>query len=242
MKSTPLVLFALLSTACTTPGIKAGAEKVPPSGPILLGRVTDHVGRPVPGVKIVLYDGLGERHPVAEAVTNAKGDYRFDPCNFGWWVEREDEPGFYDRMVGLQLVHPDLVSADGCWWWDRIVKGGTGKRTRHDIVVASAGSLSGTVVEDGTRTPAPGLSLELVGVGENRYLRPVATDAEGRFVAQGMYPGTYEVEIVTPEGYRRPIGRAQVNARQTSEVWLALSQRPEATAAPAVAGDLGETH
>ncbi len=232
MKSSFVLLVALLASCTTTElGIREAAPAEPsaavaPDGPILKGRVTDALGRPVAGAKLVLFDGLGVRHPVAEAVTDAKGDYRFDPCPWGWLVERKDLPGVYDQVVGLQFEHPDYVSQDGCWWWDRVVKAGDGKRTRHDIVVQSAGSLVGNVLEEGSRAPVANLSLRLLGVDGNPYLRTVSTDAEGRFLAGGLFPGEYQIEVVTPEGFHRTIGRASISPRQGTEVWLGMPARP----------------
>ena len=72
-----------------------------------------------------------------------------------------------------------------------------------------------------------------------RALRPLTTGDDGHFIAEGLFPGNYEVEIVTPEGYRRPIGRARVTPRQTSEIWLGLPSAP--TTASAELGDAGRT-
>src|SRR5690606_31713333 len=85
-------------------------------GPVLRGRVTDEQGKPLPGVKVVLYGGTGTRFRGQATSTNDNGEYEFAPLTTGLVSRSRGEP--IAMLVGVVFEHDTHVPADGVSWRD----------------------------------------------------------------------------------------------------------------------------
>ncbi len=87
----------------------------------------------------------------------------------------------------------------------------------------TTGVLTGTVVEEGTERPMPGVGVAVTGTrGHAR------TDAEGRFVIGALPPGAYTVQALAP-GYLVATARVDVHAGDTTTVRLRLRHQRRPT-------------
>ena len=151
----PCLLLSLAFAAtglALQPSDAGNASQEEKSGPILEGRIATQAGEPVEGVVVTLFGGMATRWKVGETTTDADGLYRFDPLDVGTPMRGENgAPGAI--AVGVQIHHPEFVSADGAWWWDLRVPAVEGQVTRLDFQVRSAGSLLGVLLDEfGTPT------------------------------------------------------------------------------------------
>jgi len=78
------------------------------------------------------------------------------------------------------------------------------------------GRITGTVVEEGTRSSLYGANVILVGTS-----RGAATDAQGHFLVTNVPPGTYEI-AVSYIGYEDVSSSVEVEAGQTATVEFAM--------------------
>jgi iron complex outermembrane receptor protein len=92
----------------------------------------------------------------------------------------------------------------------------------------TTGVLTGTVVEEGTERPMPGVGVA-VGGTRGRTL----TDAGGRFTIGALPPGAYTVQALAP-GYLVATARVDVRAGDTTTVRLRLRPRPADMLAPVI--------
>ncbi|MBI4508152.1 MAG: TonB-dependent receptor [Deltaproteobacteria bacterium] len=65
------------------------------------------------------------------------------------------------------------------------------------------GTISGVVLERGTRVPLPGTGLAAIREGETAALVETVSDEAGKFVLRGLPPGRYRVITDLPEHQRR---------------------------------------
>ena len=89
-------------------------------------------------------------------------------------------------------------------------------------VAQDTGSITGTVIEEGTNTPLAGANVVLKGTP-----RGTSTDAEGSFVIGDVMPGTYDL-LVSYVGYRsRTTGfTVAAGARTMVRIYLSVSMVP----------------
>ncbi len=115
----------------------------------------------------------------------------------GFQAARTDAAGAY-RMAG---VAPGLQEVETQWKQDffasRQVKVLAGAETTADLRLDRAAAITGTVVDEATRRPVPGTSIEVgrPAFGEGIPARRARTDARGRFRAGGLAPKVYTVEV-----------------------------------------------
>jgi RNA polymerase sigma factor (sigma-70 family) len=187
-------------------------------GPILTGRIVDEGGRPLPGVKIVLYGGLVTRWKGQETTTDQDGRYRFDPLRTGAYF-KQDPSGRWDWRPGMRLMHPTHVSADGKSWWDIDVPGIDRQEHAQDFRMVPGGWLKGRVLDPKTKKPLRRLDLRIGGPDTRRpkfhvYAR---TDDAGQFTSEPLFPGEYAIDVNVPELNYPVLGRVQIEARKTLE-------------------------
>jgi TonB-dependent starch-binding outer membrane protein SusC len=81
-----------------------------------------------------------------------------------------------------------------------------------------AGTISGVVIDAGSRAPVPTAQVQIVGT-----TRAAATGDDGRFRIAGVRPGTYQVRVLRL-GYQASSQPATVTAGGTTELQFALGQ------------------
>ena len=79
-----------------------------------------------------------------------------------------------------------------------------------------AGTISGVVIDAGSRAPVPTAQVQIVGT-----TRAAATGDDGRFRIVGVRPGTYQVRVLRL-GYQASSQPATVTAGGTTELQFAL--------------------
>jgi len=140
---------------------------------------------PVAGVTIQISDSNGVL--VKEVATDAAGAY----------VARGLGPGTYHAQT---RVPPTLNLVDEAYndiacvpcsvkSTTPITVVGTSPTGHIDFSLSPGGSIAGTVTEDGTTTPLPGVRVSIVATLQ--AVKAVVTDATGGYVATGLPPGTF---------------------------------------------------
>ncbi len=153
--------------------------------PNVTGKVVDEAGKPLVGwnVNAVNPDppqgGLRKSHALRSAHTNAQGAFEIE----NWPIE----------AVALQVCEPGKTSDQLSVQKDG-VKGGD-----HDIVITvspndmHSSSIRGRVIEE-NGSPLSAAIIRWHRKGVNQYL-PVKIDADGRFRAEALQPGSYDIEV-----------------------------------------------
>ncbi len=90
----------------------------------------------------------------------------------------------------------------------------------------TTGVLTGSVVEEGTERPMPGVDVTVAGTRSH-----APTDEGGRFVFGALPPGAYTVQALAP-GYLVATARVEIHAGDTTRVRLRLRARPPEMLAP----------
>jgi hypothetical protein len=195
------------------------AQQPDKQGPILTGRVVDEAGRPLPGVRIILYNGLCSRWKGQEATTDQDGRYRFDPLRTGAMIE-DGPSGRWDWRPGMRLEHPTHASADGKSWWDIRVPGIDRKEHVQDFEMVPGGRLAGRVLDPKTKAPLKRLGLNIGSpTGRNpRFHVYARTDDGGRFISEPLFPGEYVVDVNSAELGMPVLGKVQIEAKKTLEM------------------------
>lgn len=200
-------------------------------GPILTGRIVDEAGRPLPGVKVVLYNGLYTRWKGQETTTGPDGRYRFDPLRSGGMVG-DGANGRWDWRTGLRLEHPTHVNADGKSWRDIQVPGIDRREHVQDFRMVPGGRLRGRVLDPKIGKPLRRLDLIIASpdLRRHRFKVDARTDDDGRFVSETLFPGEYVVVANVPELNYRELGRFRIEATQTLKRDFAQDRRAWAIA------------
>ncbi len=203
-------------------------------GPILRGRVTDESDNPISDVRVVLYSGIATRWRGQDTMTNAQGEYRFDPLKTGARMMPDDGPSQW--YTGVKFNHATHVPADGNSWRDIRVPMVEGHEEILDLRMTRGGKVSGIVMDAESGEPSPELDLRihhgLTGGDKNgSFLNYVTTDKRGRFLSDAIYPGQYVIDINDNDyqgKYKYPkIGKVVVQAGETTEVRLSTRERPD---------------
>lgn len=168
----------------------------------LAGRVLDESLAPLPGARVELRsqqsETMGER-PSAQASTDAEGRYLLADLFGGpWWLhaEADGHATSYDITVSIEEETAN---------------------TAADLVLQRAGSLSGLVLNPLGLPVAASIRGHLVQDPDGgQYLRKANSDAQGRFVLDGLRPGIWVLS-----SYPGAEAQAEVAVGQTREVTLA---------------------
>lgn len=213
---TSLVIAALLLVSATIflPRLAPAASAPRPLGPadpsVLRGRIIDTNGKPVPGVKITLYSGMGTRFLGQETMTDADGRYSFDPLETGG--------GLRDHFLpGLQLSHPELVSADGRDWWDIDVP--FGKVVEQNFTLSRGGFIAGSLTFGSGAWGLGDFSLRFMSIDKQRTAY-ATTDHPGTFRSVPLFPGEYRVEWNSALPDNNLLATVRVEAGKTASVNL----------------------
>lgn len=213
----PTLICAILVGCSVSPDTKNAVPIDDSPRPILKGSVVDETGVPVEGAKITLFSGLVTRWPTGETLTDANGEYIFDPCRHGCMVlDNIDER--WDYWVYMTLYHLTFASADGNSGWYITVKNIDRHVTRKDFSMVKGGTLSAVVV-DAHGQPVPGLDVHIYSDDEKwRFSRSSKTGVDGRFEESGLFPNNYTISVYSP-WYRRylVIGTAEVRSGTVTE-------------------------
>jgi beta-lactamase regulating signal transducer with metallopeptidase domain len=195
-------------------------------GAVLEGRVTDEYGKPLPGVQVKLYSGIGSRWLGQETTTDAQGDYRFDPLETGGAMggTKDSDPSWY---TGVVFKHYLYVPADGKSWRDITVPMKKGHVEVFDMKMTRGGKIDGYIEDDQTGKPAANLDLRIhnghaTGKKDGDFHVYATTDDKGRFLSDALMPGKYVVEI-NDNNFRGKdrypkIAEARVESGRTSHV------------------------
>ena len=162
---------------------KTADFKVTPNDGSVSGDIVDDRGKPVPGVKVVLVDENGKKHPV---VVESDGSIKEQKLRPGTYTVEVDAPEGYTEPKIDQPV---------------TVKPGEKTTIPAIEVRADDGSVSGDIVDDRGK-PVPGVKVVLVDESGKKH--PVVVESDGSIKEQKLRPGTYTVEVDAPQGYTDP--------------------------------------
>ncbi|HUY89519.1 MAG TPA: SdrD B-like domain-containing protein [Pirellulales bacterium] len=156
------------------------------------------------GVTIQLFDSSGTL--LATTTTDANGQYRFQGYRPGTYTVHELTPNgdfagaSHVGSAGGTSVDVNTLGSIA------LTSGQSGQR--YDFCVVQPVGISGEVVVDqygGCDTnpanpPLAGVTIQLLDQS-GRLLQTTVTDANGAYQFQGLMPGTYTVQKLTPNGY-----------------------------------------
>jgi hypothetical protein len=185
-------ILSLLAGLAAQSGSVAG-QQVPDTRPHS-GSISGHVvvdGKPGAGIGLLLFGGDSpEGKPIAKAMAEGDGSYRFSEVRSGLYCLDVDSP---DLVNGTSPIY-------GPMGWKVSVGNGQGVQG-VDITLVRGGVISGRVVtRDGITVPNEPVSLTSANSGLRRgriSLRggPFATDSNGDFMLFGIPPGKYLISV-----------------------------------------------
>ncbi len=188
-----VAIGAVLSSVLVVPGVAAGAPG--PSDGVLAGRVVDHDGDPVAGVKATFFlaQADGSRGQFwGEVFTGADGRYRF-PVTAGCHI--------------VTVVAPDGATFDRSRWWQRPLCVDAGETATFADATLDApidAAVGGTVTFADGR-PGPDVTVDaftaLADGSRGRFLDDTRTGPDGRFRFE-LEAGCYVLTFIAPEGTR----------------------------------------
>lgn len=199
-----------------------------PQTAVLTGRVVDDKGEPVPGVVVKLWSGMGTRFAGQSTVTDGAGVYRFDPLESGGGLQGR-------FMPGVQVVHPDLVSADGENWWD--VEVPFGKIVTKDFTLTRGGHIAGSLTFGSGQWTLREFPLKFASTEEpnaKRVAYVTTNGGPGDFLSPALFPGDYDVTWNSPYPQSDKIVRVKVEAGKTTtfKANLVFEMKAECTETP----------
>lgn len=185
------------------PPVRVPGVEVPPPEPLVIelreggalaGRVVGADGQPVEGATLIRYEttsmtvgGAQSSHGTSSGIgtTDARG--RFHVANLAL------------GLIEIEVAAPGWTPA----WLRGLAIPAGGTLDVGDVVLQRGAVLEGAV-RDGDGNPAAGLHVSLwrePGDGQPHHGRgePLRTDAEGRFRAEGLTPGRYQVSAHGPD-------------------------------------------
>jgi hypothetical protein len=199
------------------PGSKGDSKSA-----VLKGRITDENGKPIPDVVITIYSGYRTVWPVKTILTNAKGEYQFDPSICGGMVSGDFTVSWYS--VKMKPYHPRYASTKGTLMWNFNVFKTKDNIATKDFTMVRAGSLSGFIRSKGAH-PVGNIGLRIIAIDGRKTFpcRYITTDGNGYFAVHGLYPRKYEIDIDTIKPVYPIISTVKVEADRITNVPLALS-------------------
>jgi uncharacterized surface anchored protein len=165
-----------MSTAFTgTPGWPADSGASPgPGGAPVYGRVRQAGGAPVSGATVTLIDTSG--HQAGRSRTGTDGSYQVH-------VPR---PGMYTLIATAASHRPQAAAVQ--------LGGGP---VEHDVLLAGAARLAGTIRAADSGTPVSGATVALAD-SRGEVLEARGTDDGGRYLFEALAPGRYTVAVSAP--------------------------------------------
>lgn len=189
-------------------------QPVPPA--VLEGRVVDPEGKPIPGVKLQVYGGLATRFAGPEAITDDRGEYRFDPLETGA-IMFDDEDRTSSYSTGVRVEHDSYCAVDGNNWWDVTVP--WGGVTRFDLTMIRGGSVSAIITTNGGARGVGGLDVRVLNAQEpTRTTVYATTDHRGRFSTSALAPGEYSIQWNWPAVEYVELARVRIESGVVSEI------------------------
>jgi hypothetical protein len=145
-----------------------------PGGPPVYGQVRQAGGALVSGAIVTLIDMSGQQ--AGRSRTGADGSYRV----------RVPRPGMYTLIATAAAHRPQAAAVH--------LGGGP---VEHDVLLAGAARLAGTVRAAGSGTPVPGATVALAD-SRGEVLGARGTDDAGRYQFEELAPGRYTVAVSAP--------------------------------------------
>jgi protocatechuate 3,4-dioxygenase beta subunit len=158
---------------------------------VLAGRVTDASGAAVEGAALQVYVARGatfRRALVPPVGLDADGSYRIELPDDRYRLGLLLRPG--DTFPVTFIGSPSLPGRDGRpdVLGGLVVRSGTTVRT--DLLLRRPGSISG-LVTDADGEPVAGALVHPVSTDPDVHAPGAVTDEAGRYVVDGVYPGSY---------------------------------------------------
>lgn len=145
-----------------------------PGGPPVSGHVREAGGAPVSGATVTLIDMSGRQ--AGRSRTGADGSYQV----------RVPRPDMYTLIATAAALRPQAAAVH--------LGGGP---VEHDVLLAGAARLAGTVRAAGSGTPVPGATVALAD-SHGEVLEARGTDDAGRYLFEELAPGRYTVAVSAP--------------------------------------------
>lgn len=183
-----------LAVATTAGAQTSGIDFTLQEGGKVVGTVTSEVPDPIENVDITVFNGVCWSSSMAFQSTDALGAY-----------EAVVPIGDYYVWAVPYSVTSDMYA---CEWWT--ASGGTtacaqaepvtvlqAQDTTADFVLSQGGTLSGHVFEADGITPIENAEVDIWEHATGYGLFPVWTQADGSFIARGLYAGDFTLNVCT---------------------------------------------
>jgi hypothetical protein len=188
--------------------------------------VTDANDRPIPGVLVTAHAGFATRWKTGVATTDANGGYSFVASECGSMIFDEAHQR-WDHYIGLTLSGTTWASADGQSWWDVRVPNVAGQRTSQDFAMIPGGFVEGVLLDAASGVPVSHELRIFTGSQDSMgFFRWVSCDADGRFREQGLFPGSYTVDVNSVEHDYPIVGEFRVRPGERAQVTLSWDRGP----------------
>ncbi len=191
---------------------QAPAPQAPATDGIVLGRVLDAAGAPVPAVVVALLGEKGARDSTQRVLTDDLGRYFFDHLAAGKYTLNATKPGWVSGAHGRKRV-------DGAAGVLELVE--HERKPNTDITMWKHGVLSGTIVDEGGE-PLVDIPVRAVqrmlaaGKRQMMFVGSARTDDRGMYRIAGMIPGEYSVFVPATV----MSGATTFSAGDAPEAWL----------------------
>jgi uncharacterized protein YfaS (alpha-2-macroglobulin family) len=159
----------------SAPGLPADfASSDEAGGPPVYGRVRQADGVPVSGATVTLIEASGRQ--AGRSQTGADGSYQVGVARRGIYT-----------LVAMAAGHQPQAA---------VVHAGAGP-VEHDVLLAGAARLAGTVRAAGTGSPIPGATVALAD-SRGEVMAACNTDDTGRYLFADLPAGSYTVAVTAP--------------------------------------------
>ena len=185
--------FASADLVAVTQGVKTeGIDAALALGGSINGTVTDEeTATPLADICVLVQDTAFEDEPFIffdYHLTDASGNYSVGGLRTGDYTVGFFDCGSSNHVGEWYDDQPDFSSAD-------LVAVTQGEKTGGiDAALAVAGSINGTVTEEGTGDPLAGICVFVLETSD-RFIGFGFTDASGNYSAGGLPTGDYAVEF-----------------------------------------------